>query len=153
MNIQLKGKLINLVAIAITGAALLVGAGQGAAQAASQVVARVSIGQQTMHVMVDGRLAYVWKVSTAGRGYVTPTGSFKPTRMHEMWYSRKYDNAPMPHSIFFKGGYAVHATDQIGRLGRPASHGCVRLHPDNAADLYQLVQTFGPKNTSIVIVR
>ncbi|MGF7006634.1 L,D-transpeptidase [Aminobacter sp. BE322] len=153
MNIQLKGKLINLVAMAITGAALLVGVGQGAAQAASQVVARVSIGQQTMHVMVDGRVAHVWKVSTAGRGYVTPTGSFKPTRMHEMWYSRKYDNAPMPHSIFFKGGYAVHATNQIGRLGRPASHGCVRLHPAAAADLYQLVQTFGPKNTSIVIVR
>ncbi|MCY1463034.1 L,D-transpeptidase catalytic domain [compost metagenome] len=106
-----------------------------------------------MHVIIDGRSAFVWKVSTAGRGYVTPRGSYKPTRMHEMWYSKKYDNAPMPHSIFFNGGYAVHATNHISRLGRPASHGCVRLHPDNAADLYQLVQAYRPSNTSIQIVK
>ncbi|WP_269931277.1 L,D-transpeptidase [Aminobacter sp. HY435] len=153
MDTELKRRLINLTAIAVTGAALLIGAGQGSASAANRIVARVSIGEQKMHVMIDGRTAFVWKVSTAGRGYVTPKGSFKPTRMHEMWYSRKYDNAPMPHSVFFNGGYAVHATNQISRLGRPASHGCVRLHPDNAADFYQLVETFGPSNTSIQIVK
>ena len=85
------------------------------------------------------------------QGLSYPAGAFKPTRMHEMWYSKKYDNAPMPHSVFFHGGYAVHAHRRVKRLGPPASHGCVRLHPHNAADFYQLVQTFGPTNTSIVI--
>ncbi len=153
MKIQFKRKFINIAAIAATGAVLLLASGEGTAQAASQIVARVSISQQRMQVLVDGRPTFLWKVSTAGRGYVTPTGSFKPTRMHEMWYSRKYDNAPMPNSIFFNGGYAVHATNHISRLGRPASHGCVRLHPDNAADFYQLVESFGPSNTSIVIMK
>lgn len=146
-------KIINLVAAAALGAALLGSAGARMAEAATkQLVARVSISQQRMEVMVDGRPVFEWKVSTASRGYVTPKGSFKPIRMHKMWYSRKYDNAPMPHSIFFHGGYAVHATPHVGQLGRPASHGCIRLHPDNASDFYTLVQTFGASNTSIVIV-
>ncbi|WP_378947922.1 L,D-transpeptidase [Mesorhizobium sp. ANAO-SY3R2] len=153
MYLEFERKLINIAAVAMSGAALLLAPGHGTAQAASKIVARVSIGEQRMHVLVDGRTTFVWKVSTGGRGYVTPKGAFKPTRMHEMWYSKKYDNAPMPHSVFFNGGYAVHATNQISRLGRPASHGCVRLHPDNAADFYQLVQIFGPANTSIVIVQ
>jgi len=127
--------------------------GIGKADAANQIVAKVSISEQKMRVMVDGRQAFEWKVSTAGKGYVTPTGSFKPTRMHEMWYSRKYDNAPMPHSVFFHGGYAVHATPHVKRLGRPASHGCIRLHPDNAEEFFELVKAFGPQNTEIVIVR
>ena len=101
---------------------------------------------------VDGRTVATWKVSTGAKGFRTPKGSFKPTRMHEMWYSRKYDNAPMPHSVFFRGGYAVHATPHVRNLGRPASHGCVRLSPESAADFFQLVQTFGPSNTAIVIV-
>lgn len=153
MQFAFSTRLINITAVALTGAAFLLGAGQSAAQAANKIVARVSIGEQRMHVSIDGRPTYVWKVSTAGRGYVTPKGAYRPTRMHEMWYSKKYDNAPMPHSIFFNGGYAVHATNQISRLGRPASHGCVRLHPDNAANFYQLVETFGPSNTSILIVK
>ncbi|AWC22128.1 L,D-transpeptidase catalytic domain [Aminobacter sp. MSH1] len=153
MQFVLSARFINITAVAMTGAALLLGAGQGAAQAASKIVARVSIGEQRMHVMIDGRTTFVWKVSTGGKGYVTPKGSYKPTRMHEMWYSRKYDNAPMPHSVFFNGGYAVHATNQINRLGRPASHGCVRLHPDHAEDFYELVEAFGPSNTSIQIVK
>lgn len=152
MNTELKRKLINVIAVAAAGTALVVAAGEGAAQAANKIVARVSIGEQRMHVIIDGRTTYVWKVSTAGRGYVTPKGSFKPTRMHEMWYSRKYDNAPMPHSVFFHGGYAVHATPHVKNLGRPASHGCIRLHPDAAQDFYTLVETFGATNTSIVIV-
>jgi lipoprotein-anchoring transpeptidase ErfK/SrfK len=153
MFTTLSARLINIASIAAIGGALLFGAGAGSALAsANKVVAKVDISDQTMQVSVDGRPTFVWKVSTAGRGYVTPTGSFKPTRMHEMWYSRKYDNAPMPHSIFFHGGYAVHATPHVKRLGRPASHGCVRLHPDAAADFFQLVKAFGPANTSIVIV-
>lgn len=73
--------------------------------------------------------------------------------MHRMWYSKKYDNSPMPFSIFFQGGYAIHGTGSIKRLGTPASHGCVRLHPSNAARLYALVKQAGPGNTSIVIDR
>lgn len=147
-----SAKLINIAAATITAAALLTGLATTHAEAANKIVATVHISTQRMSVVVDGREAFEWKVSTGGKGYVTPTGSFKPTRMHEMWYSKKYDNAPMPHSVFFNGGYAVHATNAIKRLGQPASHGCVRLHPDNAADFYQLVEVFGPSNTSIVIV-
>lgn len=152
MTTIFANRLINLAACTMLGLGALLGWGADTAAAANQIVARVSISQQKMRIMIDGREAFEWKVSTAGKGYVTPTGSFKPTRMHEMWYSRKYDNAPMPHSIFFHGGYAVHATPHIKRLGRPASHGCIRLHPDNAADFYELVQAFGPSNTRIVIV-
>ena len=83
--------------------------------------------------------SYSWPVSTARRGYYTPTGTFHPYSLQPMHYSRKYDNAPMPHSIFFSGGYAIHATPHTGNLGRPASHGCVRLSPGNAATLYGIV--------------
>lgn len=146
-------RLINIAACALSGAVLMLAAGIGKADAANQIVAKVSISEQKMRVLVDGREAFEWKVSTAGKGYVTPTGSFKPTRMHEMWYSRKYDNAPMPHSVFFHQGYAVHATPHVKRLGRPASHGCIRLHPDHAEDFFELVKAFGPQNTRIVIVQ
>lgn len=152
MFTALSDKLINLAAAATIGAAIFFGANTIPAEAANKIVAQIDISEQRMNVLVDGRPTFEWKVSTAGKGYVTPTGSFKPTRMHEMWYSRKYDNAPMPHSVFFHGGYAVHATNQIKRLGQPASHGCIRLHPNDAADFYQLVQAFGASNTSIVIV-
>ncbi|MGN6304268.1 MAG: L,D-transpeptidase [Mesorhizobium sp.] len=145
-------KLINIAAIACAGTVMLFGAGNGTAHAANKLVAQVSISQQRMQVLVDGRPAFEWKVSTGAKGHATPRGSYKPTRLEEMWYSRKYDNAPMPHSVFFHGGYAVHATNHIKRLGTPASHGCVRLHPAAAADFYQLVETFGAANTSIVIV-
>ena len=144
-------RFINIAADMLAGAMIFVGA--NAAHATNQLVARVSLSQQTMEVIVDGRTAFEWKVSTGRKGYSTPTGSYKPIRMHKMWYSKKYDNAPMPHSVFFNGGYAVHATDAVKRLGRPASHGCVRLHPDNASDFYKLVETFGPGNTQIVIVQ
>ena len=144
-------RFINIAAAMLAGAVIFAGA--NAAHATNQLVARVSLSQQTMEVIVDGRTTFEWKVSTGRKGYGTPTGSYKPIRMHKMWYSKKYDNAPMPHSVFFNGGYAVHATDAVKRLGRPASHGCVRLHPDNASDFYKLVETFGPGNTQIVIVQ
>ena len=126
-------KRIGLAAAAIGAAMLAFGAGVADA---SQLVAEVSLSSQTMNVIIDGQPAYSWKVSTARKGYVTPTGTFTPTRLHKMWYSRKYDNSPMPHSVFFNGGYAVHATNAIKRLGTPASHGCVRLHPSDAADFF-----------------
>ena len=116
------------------------------------VVAQIDISRQTMSVYENGALTYSWRVSTAGRGYRTPVGTYRPTRMHRMWYSRKYDNAPMPHSIFFRGGYAIHGTNYIKSLGRPASHGCVRLHPENARILYNMVKAHGSGATQIVLV-
>lgn len=129
-----------IVAVATTGAS------------AGVVVARIDISNQTMTVSEGDNVLYSWSVSTARKGYRTPRGSFRPVRMHKMWYSRKYDWSPMPYSIFFHGGYAIHGTDAISSLGRPASHGCVRLHPTNAETLYNLVLAHGPKNTRIILV-
>ena len=110
----------------------------------------VSKASQTMKVYQDGELTYVWPVSTARKGYYTPTGTYYPYSLQPMHYSRKYDNAPMPHSIFFSGGYAIHATPHVGSLGHPASHGCVRLSPSAAATLYDIVKH--DPNTTIRIV-
>lgn len=118
-----------------------------------KVMVRVDISSQTMTILVRGKVAYIWKVSTAGRGYVTPTGFWTPYRMHVMWRSRKYDNAPMPHSIFFHQGYAIHATPYIKRLGKPASHGCVRLHPTDAKALFALVRQYGQSAVRVSIER
>lgn len=109
--------------------------------------------QEMVVATATGRTLYVWDVSTGRKGYGTPTGNFKPIRMHEMWYSSKYENAPMPHSIFFYGGYAIHATFDVANLGRVASHGCVRLDPENAETLFDLVNRVGMKNTSIKLIR
>ncbi len=118
---------------------------------AASLVAHVDISAQTMTVKKYGRVVHRWKVSTARRGYVTPRGTWRPTRMHTMWHSRKYDMSPMPHSIFYYKGYAIHGTNAIGRLGRPASHGCVRLHPANARKLFSMVKQVGPGNVRIVV--
>lgn len=120
---------------------------------ADSLVARINVSQQTMQVIRYGRVLYTWRVSTARRGYVTPTGSWRPKRMHRMWYSRKYDMSPMPYAVFYNGGYAVHGTNAVGRLGTPASHGCVRLDTNNAAKFYALVREIGPGNTRIVVER
>lgn len=117
------------------------------------VVAKIDKSEQRMRVFVRGKRVHTWKVSTAARGYRTPVGTWKPVRIHKMWYSRKYNNSPMPHSIFFYGGYAVHGTYQVKALGRPASHGCVRLHPSNARKLYSLVARYGLGNTRIVVTQ
>jgi lipoprotein-anchoring transpeptidase ErfK/SrfK len=134
-------------------AGLLVAAGLAAAAPvqAATLVAQVSLSSQTMTVTKYGRVLYSWPVSTARRGYVTPRGSWRPTRMHKMWRSRKYDNAPMPYSVFYHGGYAIHGTSYVNGLGRPASHGCVRLRTTNAAEFYALVREVGPGNTRIVV--
>ena len=118
-----------------------------------QVVAVVDLSDQRMRVFVEGVQKYEWKVSSGKRGYGTPTGEWRPYRMHTLWRSRKYNNAPMPHSVFFHGGYAVHATGAIGNLGRPASHGCVRLHPTNAKQFFQLVSQYKKDGTIVRIVR
>ncbi|MFG1360813.1 L,D-transpeptidase [Xanthobacter pseudotagetidis] len=124
--------------------------GFGAAAHAS-VVARIDLSAQRMTVTVNGIPSYSWPVSTARRGYVTPTGSYRPQRMYRSYFSRKYYNSPMPYSIFFRGGYAIHGSYAVNQLGSPASHGCIRLHPSNAATLYSLVQSHGAGNTVILI--
>jgi len=122
------------------------------AKADPVVEIEIDLSSQTMAVDVDGWPYGRWKVSTAREGYRTPTGTWRPFMLKKMHYSRKYDNSPMPNSIFFLGGYAIHATYYINQLGRPASHGCVRLHPQNAARLYALVKKHGLKSTRITIV-
>ena len=94
---------------------------------------------------------YEWDVSTGREGYSTPRGIYQPYLLKPMHYSSKYENAPMPNSIFFHGGYAIHATEAINNLGRPASHGCVRLHPQNARWLYQIVKEYGKENVFIIV--
>lgn len=120
---------------------------------ASTVSITVDLSEQTMYVSVRGQPAYVWPVSTGRKGYRTPTGTFTPQRMYTSYFSRKYDNAPMPYTIFYSGGFAIHGTTAFKSLGRPASHGCVRLHPDNARLLYALVQEYGRAATRIRIVK
>jgi lipoprotein-anchoring transpeptidase ErfK/SrfK len=138
---------MKLSAGGLTLAALLFAA---PAEAAS-IVARIDLSEQRMQVFVDGWPRYSWAVSTARPGYHTPVGSFRAQRLEKMWFSRKYDNSPMPHSVFFLGGYAIHGTYYVKSLGRPASHGCVRLHPDNAAALFDLVRSAGMSNTQIIV--
>jgi lipoprotein-anchoring transpeptidase ErfK/SrfK len=123
--------------------------GQGLAD---RVLARVSISSQTMNVYHEGRLLYTWPVSTAKAGKITPAGTYEPEFLSKNHRSRRYNNAPMPYAIFYDGHYAIHGTDQIKRLGKPASHGCVRLHPDNAKILFQMVKAEGMENTRVVIV-
>jgi lipoprotein-anchoring transpeptidase ErfK/SrfK len=106
-----------------------------------------------MIVYVDGRHAASWPVSTARRGYRTPTGTFRPGRMHRRYFSKKYHGSPMPYSVFFLGGYAIHGTNAVRALGRPASHGCVRLHTENARRLFSLIERYGKRNARIVITR
>jgi lipoprotein-anchoring transpeptidase ErfK/SrfK len=117
---------------------------------AASVVATIHLSSQRMTVSVNGVTKYRWAVSTARPGYRTPVGSFRPQGMKRIHYSSKYDNAPMPNSIFFHGGYAVHGTAAVRTLGRAVSHGCVRLAPGNAAVLYALVQK-NRGNTRIVV--
>lgn len=119
--------------------------------AVASISVNVDISSQRMHVYVDGDLRHSWRVSTGRRGYATPTGRYRPTRMARRYYSRKYHGAPMPNSIFFRGGYAIHGTNETRRLGRPASHGCIRLAPGNAARLFNLVRRYGPRQTRISI--
>jgi lipoprotein-anchoring transpeptidase ErfK/SrfK len=120
---------------------------------ADRVLARVSISSQTMKVYHEGRLLFTWPVSTAKPGKITPAGTYEPEFLSKNHRSRRYNNAPMPYAIFYDGNYAIHGTDQIKRLGKPASHGCVRLHPDNAKILFQMVKAEGMENTRVVIVQ
>ena len=120
-------------------------------KAQAGVLIRVSRASQTLTVTVDGARSGAWAVSTARRGYHTPAGSFRPRRLELIWYSSKYESSPMPHSIFFLGGYAIHGTYAVRSLGRPVSHGCIRLSPAHARQLFNLVRSRGMAATRIII--
>lgn len=122
-----------------------------AERAKADVLVRVDRASQTMQVSADGAYLYTWRVSTGRPGYGTPAGVFHPQWMAARWFSRVYYNAPMPHAIFFHGGFAIHGSYDIARLGGPASHGCIRLHPNDAAVLYNLIQSEGMRSATIIV--
>jgi lipoprotein-anchoring transpeptidase ErfK/SrfK len=132
-------------------AAAMVVSGLALTPAHAGVVVQIDKSSQRMAVSVDGMTRYNWPVSTGRSGYGTPSGVFHPQLMARRWFSRKYYNSPMPHAIFFHGGFAIHGTYELSRLGGPASHGCVRLHPSHAAALFALVGRNGPRHTRIEI--
>lgn len=137
---------MRAILISVTGLMLLT----GSAQAAVSIL--VDKNAQQMTVSVDGVQRYTWPVSSGNPSHETPNGSFKTFRMEEDHYSKEFDDAPMPNSIFFtKQGHAIHGTDAVGRLGTPASHGCVRLSRANALKLWDLVKTEGLLNTTVTL--
>src|SRR4029077_4881614 len=121
------------------------------APAFARVLIIVDKSTQQMSVSVDGMPRYRFAVSTGRPGYGTPNGTYHPQRLAASWFSKLYYNSPMPHSIFFHGGYAIHGSYEINRLGGPASHGCIRLHPANATALFELVKSEGMAATTIVV--
>ncbi len=134
--------------VSILFAMLLAGSDAASAQ---KILITINKASQKMTVAVDGEREYVWLVSTGAPGYGTPSGTFKPFRMEATHFSREWDDAPMPHSIFFTPiGHAIHGSPYVKHLGIPASHGCIRLAPDNAATLYAMVAKAGLKSTTVV---
>jgi lipoprotein-anchoring transpeptidase ErfK/SrfK len=118
----------------------------------SKVLITIDKSTQHMTVWVDGIEQYSWPVSTGKAGYSTPSGTFTATSMNEIWYSKQWDNAPMPHAVFFdKKGHAIHGTLEEKNLGKAASHGCVRVSRANAKTLFTLVKEKGLKNTEVVL--
>jgi hypothetical protein len=117
----------------------------------ARIVVNVDKSSQRMSVSVDGATRYVWEVSTGRANFSTPTGVYRPEVLERSHFSTKYYNSPMPYSIFFHRGYAIHGSYEISKLGGPASHGCIRLHPQNAETLFSLVQHQGLNATTIVV--
>jgi hypothetical protein len=127
-------------------------AGCGGNKPGPALVITIDKDTQTMTVSLDGVERYVWAVSTGQPGYSTPSGTYTARSMNEIWYSKQWDNAPMPHAVFFtREGHAIHGTNEVKRLGNPASHGCVRISPQNATTLYGLVSEAGLENTQIIL--
>jgi lipoprotein-anchoring transpeptidase ErfK/SrfK len=149
-------KLLATFKVALAALLLLAGAAQARSNVGhdgDRITITIDKRTQRMIVYVGGEKRHVFKVSTGKAGHATPSGSFRVLLMKTMHYSRKYDNAPMPFSIFFtNNGHAIHGTTALRQLGRPASHGCVRLAPRDAKALYELVQRMGARNATIKIV-
>lgn len=131
---------------------LIVGSLWPMAAHAAAIVARVDKSSQTMTVYHRGEIIGEWPVSTARPGKVTPSGTWTAKAMKRHHRSSRYNNAPMPYSIFYNGHFAIHGTNQVKRLGGPASAGCIRLHPGNAAKLFNLVKSEGLGNMRVVVV-
>ncbi len=134
--------------------ALLMAAGFAAVPlpASAEILITIDKTAQRMTVAVDGSPRWTWPVSTGRRGYATPSGSFTAFRLEKDHYSEEWDDAPMPHSIFFtRKGHAIHGSYEIKRIGTPVSHGCVRLHPANAVKLYALVERRGVTSAKVVV--
>ncbi|MET0742694.1 MAG: L,D-transpeptidase [Microvirga sp.] len=143
----MRGVLSSLVLLA---GAVLAGAVLSSRDARAEIAITVDKSTQRMIVVVDGAQRFSWPVSTGMAGYATPDGAFTPSRLARQHYSREWDNAPMPHSIFFTDeGHAIHGSRATSRLGMPASHGCIRLAPAHAALLFDLVQVQGLDQTRI----
>jgi lipoprotein-anchoring transpeptidase ErfK/SrfK len=142
---------LSIVRAWLVAAVVLAAVLSAAGPSHAAVLVEIEKSTQTMYVTVNGVTRHQWRVSTGRGRFGTPVGAFRPQRLERRWYSRRYYNAPMPYSIFFYKGYAIHGTSEIHRLGGPASHGCVRLHPANAATLFSLVRRFGPGQTRIAI--
>lgn len=119
--------------------------------ARASIAVHIHLSQQTMNVAIDDTDIATWRISTARRGYRTPIGICKPHQLERMHHSRLYNYTPMPYSLFFHGGYAIHGTTEIRNLGHAVSHGCTRLSPDNARSLFELVQIHGLQNITIEI--
>src|SRR5689334_15761971 len=133
--------------VAIAGLMLIAGS-----PALANVAITINKDSQTMTVAVDGVERYRWPVSTGIPSRETPNGTFRAFRMEEDHFSKEFDDAPMPHSIFFtKIGHAIHGTVYENKIGTPASHGCVRLSQANAATLYALVEEQGVLNTTVTL--
>ena len=125
---------------------------RGPKKTGSAILININKAKQKMTVFVDGIEKYHWPVSTGRTGYSTPSGTYTATSMNEIWYSKEWDNSPMPHSIFFiKDGHAIHGSYEVKNLGKPVSHGCVRISPENATTLYALVKQNGLANTQVVL--
>jgi lipoprotein-anchoring transpeptidase ErfK/SrfK len=122
-----------------------------AERARTRILAKVNIKKQRVRVYRGGNLIHTWKVSTGKKGFTTPKGEYQPIFMKKMHYSKQYAGAPMPYAIFFHKGYALHGTKSTRRLGRRASHGCVRLRTSNAKKLFRLVQQSGKYNANIIV--
>ena len=119
--------------------------------ASGKLLVKVDVSDQRMTVYQNGKRRFSWKVSTARRGKVTPRGQWKAKWLSRNHRSSRYNNAPMPYSIFYSGNFAIHGTYSIKKLGRPASAGCIRLHPKNAAVLFSLAKSYGLKNTVVSV--
>jgi hypothetical protein len=142
-------RISTIVPASLAAAALAFGL---APQASAEILVNIDKSSQSMTVTVDGTPRYIWPVSTGRAGYDTPNGTFKPNRMDADHLSQEWDNAPMPHTIFFDlHGHAIHGFLDTRRLGSAASHGCVRLAPENASVLYALVEAQGMKDTTVIV--
>jgi L,D-transpeptidase catalytic domain len=115
------------------------------------LVLNTDLGSQRLTVIENGKAKYMWPISSGRRGFATATGTFHPQWASKMHFSRQYEFAPMPHAVFFHRGMAFHGTSSVGLLGQPASHGCVRLAPGNAALLFKLVHKHGYASTKVIV--